>query len=362
MWSFKSLIICLLIVALPFNQIADCVPAFLHNRSLTNFEHFPRYVEIESYLKTIQEENPDFIKLTSLTTTYEGRNVYLLEIYPPTASDNTRAVFIDAGIHAREWIAVSTGLFIINSLVELFRQEKMSNTYDSRAQVKYYILPLLNPDGYEFSHTDNRMWRKNRKNPPAGSQCYGIDLNRNYDVVGFGIGASEDPCSDSYSGKKARSEPEVIAASDVVMQHSNHIRVSLSLHSYGQKWLTSWGYTTQRALDNDKLIDFGLRVTKDIAAVHGRKYDVETAAGLYPAGGASDDFAKAKAHIPFAVTLELPPTHSYESQGFQISPSKIKSVGEEIWAGLQEVASTASKEPLGPDRSALMEEKLRRQE
>ena len=50
------------------------------------------------------------------------------------------------------------------------------------------------------------------------------------------------------------------------------------------------------------------------------------------------------------------------SQGFQISPSKIKSVGEEIWAGLQEVASTASKEPLGPDRSALMEEKLRRQE
>merc|ERR1712223_937033 len=232
MWSFKSLIICLLVVALPFNQIADCVPAFLHNRSLTNFEHFPRYVEIESYLKTIQEENPDFIKLTSLTTTYEGRNVYLLEICPPTASDNTRAVFIDAGIHAREWIAVSTGLFIINSLVELFRQEKMSNTYDSRAQVKYYILPLLNPDGYEFSHTDNRMWRKNRKNPPAGSQCYGIDLNRNYDVVGFGIGASEDPCSDSYSGKKARSEPEVIAASDVVMQHSNHIRVSLSLHSY----------------------------------------------------------------------------------------------------------------------------------
>ena len=56
------------------------------------------------------------------------------------------------------------------------------------------------------------------------------------------------------------------------------------LLTLGQKWLTSWGYTTQQALDNDKLIDFGLRVTKDTAAVHGRKYDVETAAGLYPAG------------------------------------------------------------------------------
>ena len=61
--------------------------------------------------------------------------------------------YLFVGIHAREWIAVSTGLFLINNLVELFRQEMVSNTHDSRAQVKYYILPLLNPDGYEFSHT-----------------------------------------------------------------------------------------------------------------------------------------------------------------------------------------------------------------
>ena len=27
---------------------------------------------------------------------------------------------------------------------------------------KRYVAPLLNPDGYEFSHTNNRMWRKNR--------------------------------------------------------------------------------------------------------------------------------------------------------------------------------------------------------
>ena len=36
-----------------------------------------------------------------------------------------------------------------------------------------------------------------------------------------------------------------------------------------------------------------------------------------------------------------------------------RSTGEEIFAGLTEVALTALKEPLGPDRSALMEERLR---
>ena len=28
--------------------------------------------------------------------------------------------------------------------------------------VDWYIAPLLNPDGYEYTHTDQRLWRKNR--------------------------------------------------------------------------------------------------------------------------------------------------------------------------------------------------------
>ena len=28
-----------------------------------------------------------------------------------------------------------------------------------------------------------------------------LDLNRNYDVIGYGIGASENPCSESYKGR-----------------------------------------------------------------------------------------------------------------------------------------------------------------
>ncbi len=33
-----------------------------------------------------------------------------------------------------------------------------------------------------------------------GSRCSGVDLNRNYDVVGFGVGASSDPCDETYKG------------------------------------------------------------------------------------------------------------------------------------------------------------------
>ena len=38
-----------------------------------------------------------------------------------------------------------------------------------------------------------------RSPPPSGSSCYGVDLNRNWDVLGFGLGVvSSNPCSETY--------------------------------------------------------------------------------------------------------------------------------------------------------------------
>ena len=68
----------------------------------------------------------------------------------------------------REWVAISTATFLLDKLVAAF---KLTEAEVSGAQgcdlaavraVDWYVAPLLNPDGYEFSHTDNRMWRKNR--------------------------------------------------------------------------------------------------------------------------------------------------------------------------------------------------------
>ena len=28
--------------------------------------------------------------------------------------------------------------------------------------VDWYVAPLINPDGYEYTHTNQRYWRKNR--------------------------------------------------------------------------------------------------------------------------------------------------------------------------------------------------------
>ena len=46
----------------------------------------------------------------------------------------------------------------------------------------------------------------------------------------------------------------------------------------------SWGYKSELAVDNEKLAKLGNEAAEAIKAVNGREYEVETAAGMYPAG------------------------------------------------------------------------------
>jgi len=79
-------------------------------------------------------------------------------------------------MHAREWISPATVTFLLLQLVE-FRPDhpELIEEFD------WFVLPMVNPDGYEFSHTTDRLWRKTRS-ANAGSQCVGVDPNRNFDT------------------------------------------------------------------------------------------------------------------------------------------------------------------------------------
>ena len=59
----------------------------------------------------------------------------------------------------------------------------------------FFIIPVSNPDGYEFSRNSQRFWRKNRSGSGA---CKGVDLNRNWGQEWGGQGSSGRRCSDTY--------------------------------------------------------------------------------------------------------------------------------------------------------------------
>lgn len=70
------------------------------------------------------------------------------------------------------------------------------------------------------------------------------------------MGTSTNPCSDIYGGTEAFSEPETQAIKNFTtrLNENGKLLVYMSLHSYGQYWLYSWGYTRQLPDDHYLLV------------------------------------------------------------------------------------------------------------
>ena len=59
-------------------------------------------------------------------------------------------MFIEANIHAREWISSATATYLIYQLLTSTDPAMM----DMAENIDWYIIPVLNVDGFSYSHTD----------------------------------------------------------------------------------------------------------------------------------------------------------------------------------------------------------------
>lgn len=155
-------------------------------------------------------------------------------------------------------------------------------------KINVHYVPLVNPDGYIFSHSSNRMWRKNRRTNTGGS--FGVDLNRNWKSGFGGAGSSGQPSSDTYRGTAAYSEPETKTVADYLNANKN-IKVAIDFHSYSQLILRPWGKMNGASPDETKLRDLGEKMRSAIQSVHRLNYENIRSSQLYVASGCvGDDF------------------------------------------------------------------------
>ncbi|XP_052815835.1 carboxypeptidase B-like [Mya arenaria] len=264
-------------------------------------------------------------ELFTIGQSYENRNLTGIRIFS-TVPGVRKKIFIDGAIHAREWISPAA----INYLIDKLVYTAPADIIVLLARYEIYLIPVLNPDGYEFSHTNTRMWRKNR-NPRMSASCPGVDLNRNFPHQwNPAIGGSTNPCTDTYSGNNAASEPETQAL--VTYLKANDFFAYLTVHSYGQFWLFPWGYTSEYPTDRYELETAANAGTNAMNRETRRKWIVGSSTNaLYAAAGGSDDFAKGDANIKYSYTLELPDAGRY---GFLLPATEIVDVGNELLIGL----------------------------
>ncbi|KAK6051482.1 zinc carboxypeptidase [Cooperia oncophora] len=167
------------------------------------------------FMKLVAEQKTDLVTLLNISKTFEGRTMYGVKI--SSSNEFKPAIFVDAGIHAREWIAPAVALYMIkrhNS--QLFSWSLGCTGTDptitrSVDKFDWYIVPEANPDGYEYSRISDRLWRKTRsRNITVNKWCVGADANRNWGHRWGEAGANRSPCSNIYAGSRPFSEPEIV--------------------------------------------------------------------------------------------------------------------------------------------------------
>ncbi|EDW62964.2 carboxypeptidase B [Drosophila virilis] len=295
--------------------------------------HWKDYHDLETiyaFMREIRAKYPNICRLYTIGQTAEKRDLKVLRI-----SENPREfkkVWIDGGIHAREWISPATVTFILYQL--------MHNWENQPAHIRgltWYIMPVMNPDGYEYSRTTNRLWRKNRS-ASRRTNCFGVDLNRNFDIGWTGFGSSKDPCSDVYRGSAAASELETKAVSDFLAKRKYNLEAYLTYHSYGQMVVYPWAYKAVKVKDSSVLQRVASTAVDRIAQKTGSSYTAAvTHEVLGIAGGGSDDWSRAALGVKYVYTIELRDRGTY---GFVLPPKFIKDTALEGWTVAETVAQS----------------------
>lgn len=310
------------------------------------FNAYHPYSEIISFLNTMNATYPSLARLETIGNTVQGNPIVGIHISSGPMNNGTKKPLIvyNSLQHAREWISGGVTTYLIDQLLSGYG--KVDSVTKMLSAVDFFIVPVVNVDGYLWTWETNgdRMWRKNRR--PVGNGCFGIDINRNWDFQ-FRASSLSTACDETFAGTIPFSEPENTAIGRFLK--ANPAVAYIDFHSYSQLLMWPWAYSPNPPPSNRHVVALGTKMAQVIKSVHGTTFEYgQLYQTIYPAYGSSIDYALGVTGVPLAYGVELRDTGNY---GFLLPPNQIVPSGEEIFAGVQTMVTYIAQN--GISRSAL---------
>ncbi len=293
------------------------------------FEEFRNYAELNTFYDDLVAAHPGVISRETIGQSIQGRDIEAFTIGGAGDADSRPSLIFNGTAHAREWISPMTVTYIMRELVEGYGNDpRITALLDS---VTFRIAPIMNPDGYLYTWSNERFWRKNRRN--NGNGTWGVDWNRNFATGWGGPGADSNTDSDVYRGTAPFSEPESQALRDYTLSVPNRA-FHIDFHAFSQLVLYPWGFTESPIPQPDLGIQQSLAnaYAADIASATGASYLPIPGADLYIASGISTDWHYDQAGV-YSFTVELRPDEGGIG-GFDPSPALILPTVRENFAAV----------------------------
>uniref|UniRef100_A0A182J874 Zinc carboxypeptidase A 1 n=1 Tax=Anopheles atroparvus TaxID=41427 RepID=A0A182J874_ANOAO len=275
--------------------------------------------EIHAWLDKLAGEHRE-VELLDAGRSHQNRTLKGVKV---SYGEGRPGVFLEGGIHAREWISPATVTYILNEL--LTSQDPQVRAIAEKFD--WYVFPNVNPDGYVHTFDVDRLWRKTRKQ--YGLFCFGADPNRNWDFHWAEQGTSNNACADTYAGPSAFSEVETKAMAAFVDSLKGKLGAYIAFHSYSQLLLFPYGHTAEHSPNHKDLDEIAEATVQSLAKRYGTQYEYGNVYdAIYPASGSSVDWGYGVQDIKIAYTYELRPD-SGSWNGFILPPREIVPTGEE---------------------------------
>ena len=269
---------------------------------------------IPVFLDSLARANPR-IHLDTIGRTLEGRPILAVKVGEADDSPSRPNVLFMATYHAREWAGTEMALRLLGHLSASPAPNPRVDSLVRRRDI--WIVPVVNPDGYQHTFTTDRLWRKNRR--PNTDGTYGVDLNRNHAEHWAldEVGSSSLSGAETYRGPSAESELETQAIT--AFHHAHPPVISVSYHTFTGLVLWPWGDNFGRITGDDGIFralagtDVRPAVRDNLPGSERDHYHPAWGWNLYPTNGEYTDWAYATFGT-IAFTPEL--TSGFENNGY----------------------------------------------
>jgi len=325
----------------------------LHRRGelpdLSWFDTYHPYADHLQYWDDLVEAFPKNSKKFPIGKSYENRTIYAFNFYGDEKDSHRKhkaekpVILWHATVHAREWISTMVIEYLAYQLIDGYKKGDANVTafldyYD------FYVVPFHNPDGFLYTQTNDRLWRKNRQpRPNLNTTCLGTDGNRNWkyewDAEPPEGGSTPDPCGQTYRGESPGDTPENEAMDGLSAKLSGTgagIRSFIDFHSYGQLILTPYGFSCDPLPETlPRMLEVAGGTANAIMAASTKNSTYEFGPGcqiLYFSTGNSRDHHYAVHGANHSWTMELSP-QDQAGGGFVLPPDQIWPVVKEQWEG-----------------------------
>lgn len=317
------------------NEMKITKDSNVHTMAEMFFKDYRDLSSINYWLDLLESTYPQLVSIEVIGQSFEGRDLRAIHIHGKDPEIEKKTVVVTSGLHAREWISVTSTLYTIYELISNYKSGPESDLLD---ELDFLFIPVMNPDGYAYSWEHDRLWRKNRQDTGVPI-CKGIDLDHSFSYQWQA--STGTACSESYAGSFALEALEAKHFATYInktAQTGHKYYGYLDWHSYSQTILYPYAYSCDaEPRDEENLLELAYGLAKAIRWTSGKHFDVlpacEDRDGLFSSkygegsGGSALDFMY-HMHAIWAFQVKLRDTGNY---GFLLPKKYIMPVAKEMY-------------------------------